>query len=113
MGLFDFFSKNQKENTPSSRRIDFGKFTANSSNDVPSQKGPVTVYHPKSFKDVESIITSLKDGKQTIVYLNELAEKTAYRVLDMLCGAIFALDGGVYELENNIFIFTPQGVSIK
>lgn len=112
MGLFDFFSKNQRETTPT-RRIDFGNLTSNKQNDTPSQKGPVTVFHPKSFKDVESIITALKDGKQTIVYLNELSENTAYRVLDMLCGAIFALDGGVYELENNIFIFTPQGVTIK
>ena len=31
----------------------------------------------------------------------------------MLCGAIYALDGGVYEMENNIFLFTPHGIEVK
>ena len=112
MGIFDFFSKNQKSET-SPRRISFDDLTKNEETCVPSQKGPMTVFHPKSFKDVESIIVSLKEGKQAMVYLNELSEKTSYRVLDMLCGAIFALDGGVFEVEKNIFVFNPNGVEIN
>ena len=112
MGIFDFFSKNQKTET-TSRRLSFDDLTTNDQTTVPSQKGPMTVFHPKSFKDVESIIVSLKEGKQAMVYLGELSESTSYRVLDMLCGAIFALDGGVFEVEKNIFMFNPNGVEVN
>ncbi len=42
----------------------------------------------------------------------ELKAETAIRVLDMLSGAIYALDGGVYEMEQNIFMFAPNGVEM-
>ena len=38
---------------------------------------------------------------------------TAIRILDMLSGAVFALDGGVYEMEKNIFMFSPSGIEVN
>ena len=115
MGLFDFFGKDRRNGVENdrSRRISFEDFTAGQSSDTPRQNGPLTVFHPKSFQDVENIIATMKKGRQAIVYLNELSVNTGYRVLDMLSGAVYALDGGVYELENNVFIFTPSGISIR
>lgn len=115
MGLFDFFGRDRRGGTEDekNRRISFDTFTTGEFSDTPKQNGPLTVFHPKSFRDVENIISTLKSGRQAIVYLNELSTSTGYRVLDMLSGAVFALDGGVYELENNVFIFTPNGISIK
>jgi FtsZ-interacting cell division protein YlmF len=34
-------------------------------------------------------------------------------VLDILSGAIYALGGGLCELENDMYIFTPDGVNSK
>ncbi len=114
MGLFDFFGKEKKPaDEDRARRISFDDFKTGEYSDTPTQNGPVTVFHPKSFQDVEKIILTLKSGKNAIVYLNELSTATGYRVLDMLSGAVFALDGSVYELQNNMFFFAPAGINIK
>ena len=113
MSLFDFFGRNQSEKEEKQKRISFDAFASRNEKTEPKQNGPLTVFHPKSFKDVESIINALKSGNQVIVYLNALSVNTGYRVLDMLSGAVYALDGGVYELENNVFILTPNGIRLK
>ena len=71
------------------------------------------IRHPTSFADVEEIIDRLKDKLTVIVYVNELSAATAMRVTDILSGAIYALGGGMAELEKDIYIFTPDGVNAK
>ena len=48
-----------------------------------------------------------------VVHLTNLKPETQIRVLDMLSGAIFALNGGVYEMGKNIFMFSPSGVEMR
>lgn len=104
MGVFDLFGREP--------RMRNGFNDEKTKNDE-AAKGPVSVFSPTSFTDVENIIASIKSGKTVIVHLTELKAETAVRVLDMLSGAIFALDGGVYEMEKNIFMFSPTGVEIN
>ncbi len=74
---------------------------------------PMQIRRPRSFADVEEIIDRLKDNLTVIVYLNELSASTAQRVTDILSGAIYALGGGMAELQKDMFIFTPDGVDAK
>lgn len=107
MGLFDLFGREPK--TKSNRMsVSFDETTTPSL----EQKSPVAVFNPTSYQDVETIIRSLKNGKTAIVHLTDLKPETAIRILDMLSGAVFALDGGVYEMQKNIFMFSPTGVEI-
>lgn len=107
MGLFDLFGKEPK--TKNNRMSVTFDETVNQNLE---QKSPIAVYNPTSYQDVETIIKSLKNGKTAIVHLTELKTETAIRILDMLSGAVYALDGGVYEMEKNIFMFSPTGVEI-
>lgn len=111
MGIFDLFGKQPKSNTTNRLQREF---------DLPLQEqnegkknGPVSVFSPTSYDDVQAIIDAIKSGKTAVVHFNELKTETAIRVLDMLSGAIYALDGGVYEMEKNIFMFSPMGVEMK
>ncbi|MBQ3219154.1 MAG: cell division protein SepF [Clostridia bacterium] len=108
MGVFDLFGRDPKTKNDRMNK-DFGSLT-NTQTD--SAKGPVSIFSPTAYSDVETIITAIKQGKTAIVHLTELKTDTAIRVLDMLCGAIYALDGGVYEMEKNIFMFSPTGVEV-
>mgnify|MGYP001853216585 CR=1 FL=1 len=74
---------------------------------------PMQIRHPRSFADVEEIIDRLKDNLTVIVYLNELSASTAARVTDILSGAIYALGGGMAQLQKDMFIFTPDGVDTQ
>ena len=120
MSIFDRFSKSTEgRDYADDGYKGFGHFTISESNksgkesDTPRPSSNVAVYSPTSFKEVEDIIAHLRDNKPAIVYLNEIKESTAQRVLDLLSGAIFALKGGLYEIQKNIFIFTPDGVDVK
>ena len=109
MGIFDLFGKEPRTKnarTISSElqeRTELAKKTSS----------PLSVFSPTSFNDVEKIIDAFREGKATVVHLNELKQETALRVLDMLSGAIYALGGGVYEMEKNVFMFSASGVEMN
>ena len=108
MGLLDFFGKEPKSKP---EIVERSNLTLNS--DVQQErKGPVSVFIPTSFDDVEKIIDALKSNKTAVVHLTNLKTETQIRVLDMLSGAVYALGGGVYEMEKNVFMFSPFGVEI-
>jgi len=109
MGVFDLFGRDPKTRN---ERLNRETYTSNQT-ETTANKGPVSVFSPTSYDDVETIISSIKQGKTAIVHLTELKKETAVRVLDMLCGAIYALDGGVYEMQKNIFMFSPNGVEVN
>ena len=108
MGLFDLFGRTPR--TKEQRTDTIKNFASSHTEDA--QKGPVTVFEPKSYEDVEKMIDALKDGKNTVVHLEKLKPETAIRIVDMLSGAIYALGGGVYEMGKNVFMFSPNGVEI-
>ena len=109
MGILDFFGKEPKSKTEVSQRsgLAFNSPLQEQTN------GPVSVFIPTSFNDVEKIIDSLKSKKTAVVHLTNLKLETQIRVIDMLSGAVYALGGGVYEMEKNVFMFSPFGVEIN
>ncbi len=109
MSIFDLFGKDPKLKKD---RMGYEENLSPSYNKV-SERGPVSVFKPSSYFDVETMIDSLKDGKTAVVHLTELKPETAIRIIDMLSGAVYALGGGVYEMEKNIFMFSPSGLEIK
>jgi cell division inhibitor SepF len=109
MSVFDLFGREPKVK----RGREGVRFDSDARDRTTENKGPVTIYSPTSYKDVEKIIDALKVGKTAIVHLTELKTDTSIRILDMLSGAIYALGGGVYEMEKNIFMFSPTGVEVN
>ena len=109
MGIFNFFKKNSETDSdalgfdPSARVI----------GDSPAQNGALSVYKPKGYGDVEKMIDELKMGKQVLFHTTELKASTAVRVLDLLSGAIYALGGGIVELQKGMYILNPKGIETK
>ncbi len=116
MGLFNnIFSKTTEREEERNRFPDSysEQTTSENFNQETEKKNPISVFVPKAFSDVEIIINTLKNGKNAIVHLTEVKTDTAIRILDMLSGAIYALGGGVYEMQKNIFMFSPNGVEVN
>ena len=105
MGIFDRLFGKSEQSKSETRGFD-QPLSNNGSN-------PVAIFYPKSYEDVEKIIDTLKSGKNAIVHFTELKETTSMRILDMLSGAIYALNGGLYEMEKNIYMFSPSGVIVN
>lgn len=110
MGIFDLFGREPK--TKNDRISNPNAYNGIKAVDDNDKKGPVAVFSPTSYAEVEEIIDAIKSGKNAVVHLTELKTETAVRVLDMLSGAIYALGGGVYEMGKNIFMFSPSGVEV-
>lgn len=110
MGIFDLFGKNPKQESENQKRF---SSKVEIPQDETNKKGPVSVFAVKSYDDVACIIDSIKQDKTAVVHLTELKTETAIRVLDMLSGAIYALGGGIYEMQKNVFMFSPTGVELN
>lgn len=117
MGVFDLFGRDPKNKNESETGFSPGerglkRTSSPFETDNKEQKNPVSVFIPTSYEEVEKIIDTLKNKKTAVVHLTNLKTETALRILDMLSGAIYALGGGVYEMEKNIFMFSPEGVEV-
>jgi len=108
MGIFDnLFGRGETTKTATTTE----RTDRNLSFENPTSK--LTVFTPKSFDEVQTIIDELRGGQTVLVHLSTLKPETAIRVLDLLSGAIYALGGGVYEVQKNTFMFNPGGVEVR
>lgn len=117
--MFDIFTKSDKNkknkkgapNNRQEKQSPTPKASLNFNQTAGTNSAPgIKIFQPNSFEDVADVIDVLNMGKPVIVNLKELKDSTAQRVLDILCGAIYALKGGLCELETNIYVLTPDGV---
>lgn len=106
-----FLNRFKEKDSDDRRRTGERALPAKKPFEKPAGAQPMQLRHPRSFADVEEIIDRLKDKLIVIVYLSELSAPTALRVKDILSGAIYALGGGMAELERDIYIFNPDGVN--
>lgn len=72
----------------------------------------LVLIEPKSFDECPKLVDSLKARKPVIINLEKLETDVARKIFDFLSGATYALDGKVQKIANNIFIFTPENVSV-
>ena len=73
----------------------------------------ILIVAPKTLSEVQDIIDNLRNRQAIIVEFNKINEKYAQRILDFLNGAIYALGGCEQRIADNMFLFTPGGVSIQ
>lgn len=59
------------------------------------------------------ICTYIKARKPVVVNMEKLDTPSAQRALDYLTGATDALDGSVEKVAENIFIFSPEHISVS
>lgn len=72
----------------------------------------VVIHSPSTPDEVESLIDYLRRREPAIVNLDKPPAEIAQRILDMLSGAIYALNGSMHRIQDNIFLLTPEGVEI-
>lgn len=73
----------------------------------------VEFLYPTRFDDVQYVINYLKEGESVVLNLNNMNSDDSQRLLDCTSGAIYALNGNIRHVDNNIFLLTPEGFNIK
>ena len=72
----------------------------------------VVLLQPSSIEECPKIVDNLKSKRPVIVNLNNLDTDIARKIFDFISGAVYALDGNVQKVANNIFIFAPDNVDV-
>ncbi len=73
----------------------------------------VVVSEPKVFEDVQNLADNLKNRRPVIINLEKAEPELARRVVDFISGAIYALNGNLQKVGNNIFLVVPSNMDIQ
>ena len=68
---------------------------------------------PKRIEDINEIIESVKIKEPVIVDLTYKTVNLKNKVLNYLSGAVFALNGSINNLVDNMYLILPKDVILK
>jgi cell division inhibitor SepF len=75
--------------------------------------GPeVLVLEPEIFKDAPSICNKIRSNKTVVLNLKNTDYENGRKIFDFLSGALFALDGSINKIADNVFILAPKAVAV-
>jgi len=68
---------------------------------------------PKSFNDAQDIADKFKDQIPVIVNLQGIDRELSKRLVDFASGLTYALDGGMQQIAEKVFLLTPRNVEVS
>ena len=77
------------------------------------QSVKMVITQPTSFEQSEEICNYLKEKKSIIVNLEYVNKDVARRIIDVVSGAVHALDGHMQKVSNAIFLIAPFNYDIE
>ncbi|WKY46375.1 cell division protein SepF [Eubacteriaceae bacterium ES3] len=82
-------------------------------NDFAVDDGPeVLVLEPEVFKDAPGICNKIRSNKTVVLNLKNTDYENGRKIFDFLSGALFALDGSINKIADNVFILAPKQVAV-
>ncbi len=76
------------------------------------QQVKMVISQPTTFEQSETICDLLKEKKSIIVNLEYVNKDVARRIVDVISGAVHALDGHMQKVSNSIFLIAPYNYDI-
>ncbi len=78
-----------------------------------SPTNEVIVMEPMTFNQAVEIIQYLRKGSSIVLNLGNLESEESQRLLDFVCGGIYALDGSQKRVGEGVFLLVPSSVNIN
>ena len=107
---------NDEEEYNQEEEIDDRKIWGKRNNKIVSmpqmQQVKMVISQPTSFEQSEGICDLLKEKKSVIVNLEYVNKDVARRIIDVISGAVHALDGHIQKVSNSIFLIAPYNYDI-
>ena len=72
----------------------------------------MVISQPTTFEQSEAICDLLKEKKSVILNLEYVNKDIARRIIDVVSGAVHALDGHIQKVSNSIFLIAPYNYEI-
>lgn len=71
------------------------------------------VVKPERFDEVRTIGEHLLARRTVVLNLEDTNKETTRRIIDFLCGVVFAIDGQVKKVANATYVVTPKNVDVS
>ena len=68
---------------------------------------------PRSFNDAQDLADRFKDGVPVILNLQGADPELSKRLVDFTSGLTYALDGGMKQIADKVFLVTPENVELS
>lgn len=104
-----------EEEEPQQQEENVGFFKRNREKvvNMPQTQVRMVISQPTSFEQAEEICDYLKNRKSVIVNLEYVNKDIARRIVDVMSGAVQALDGHIQKVSNSIFLIAPTYYEIS
>jgi cell division inhibitor SepF len=76
-------------------------------------KFEIRIAFPKTYDDSVNIATHLQHKRAVLVHLKYLDPSTCKRLIDFLCGTVYAMSGNMKKVSDQLFIFSPKHTLIE
>ncbi len=76
-------------------------------------KQEVVLFRPVSFNETSKAADHLKNNKAVVLNLEEVDKAMARRVVDILSGTVYALDGDVTKIAKSAYLFYPKNMDVS
>lgn len=106
----DYYNENQNDennSTSSDRKI----VSINSAHSL-RENGKIALFEPRIYGDAREITNQLLNGEATIINFSQMDSKAAVKTVDFLNGAVFAMDGEIQRIGEQIFLCTPKNFDV-
>ena len=110
---YDIEEEEETEEEPEERRL-FGRKNNSKVVNMPQvQQVKMVISQPTNFEQAANICDLLKQKKSVIVNLEYVNKDVARRIIDVISGAVHALDGHMQKISNSIVLIAPFNYDIE
>ena len=109
-GKPSFFSRRAEEDNEPKIRL-FGKSKSGANERKASME--VTMIKPNSMGDATEICDYLLSGRAVVLNMEGLHTEVAQRIIDILSGTAYAINGNLQKISTYIFIVSPESVHLS
>ena len=75
--------------------------------------GKITIVEPRVYSEAMGIAKQVINGDAVLVNFHLIEEYQARRIVDFLTGTVYAEDGDIKRVGDEIFLCTPKGMEIE
>lgn len=76
------------------------------------QQIKMKISKPTNFDQADEIVSQLKEKNAVVINLEYVSKDVARRIVDVVSGAVKALDGNIEKVSNSIFVVAPCNYDI-
>lgn len=73
----------------------------------------INLYRAKGFGDSQTICDKITSGSPILVSLEDVTEAERQRIMDFVCGCIYAIEGNIHPVSEKIYLFSPADVDVS